>query len=105
MKPRRTTTNKTPRYQGDGKFKGPTFSGGMFPRDMTDEEKEVAECIKTRFGEYLSEYQITAGMNRGKPIFMLRLENGLECETYDDPWSLVTEVEKLLERHGVEAGG
>lgn len=73
----------------------------MFPRPLTDEEQHVEAHIRELYGQYLSDFIMLAGTNKGKPIWVIRLEDSREVESYQGPHELEHEIIKLLSRNGI----
>ena len=95
MKPRNTAPSKATRYRGNGKF-SIQASGCMYTRPLTDEEKAYEDYIRIKYGSFFSDFELRAGTNMGKPCWVIRLEDGRECDTYESLQAIEKEVVALI---------
>ena len=93
--------SKATPYRGNGKFHL-HFGGSMFPRPLTEEEEFIRSYIQEKYGKHMAEWNMIAGTNMGKPIWLIRLANGWEIESYQGPHELETELLRMFKRQGIE---
>lgn len=101
MKPRSTAPSRATTYRGNGKF-SIQAGGCMFTRPLNEDEKRYEEYIRFKYGMYLSDVELRAGTNMGRPCWVIRLEDGREVDTYESLNALEKEVLGLLDRNGIK---
>lgn len=89
--------NKSPRYKGNGKF-GYQYQIGMPTRELTDDEKLVEAELHKKYDDILGDFSMVAGKNKGKTLWLVKIYDGREVESYQGPHELDKELERWLIR-------
>ena len=90
-----TGRNQASTYKGNGKFAYQTW-GSIIPRPLTDEEKHVEQALIATWGEIIGEFKMLAGTNMQKPIWIIKIYDGREVESYEGPHELDKELTRWL---------
>ena len=91
MHRRYTGPSKAPSYKGNGKFVTVAGPGCIFPRSLTEEEQRAEILLRRKYYGIVSDFKLMVGTNMGKPIWVIRTEDGRECESYEGLEPLVKE--------------